>query len=271
MGSKTYRYILAFSLLFTSIAEAQDFKRQILKGIVENETTETIMKSVHVLNLNTIVGSITDDEGVFEIEAQVNDTLYFSYLGFKPFKVAVTQDMIKFKNPKFKLTVLAFALEEVVLSPYKLTGYLDVDVKNVPLNPAGRYNIQGLPSSGYEAGNIQGLPSSGYEAGNRNRSSISKAVGALFNPADFLYNLFGKNPAQMRKLKKMRADDEIKNLLASKFDREVLIQLLGIDRVNLEEILRNCNYSKAFIREANDLQILEAISGCYEEFKILQL
>ena len=105
----------------------------------------------------------------------------------------------------------------------------------------------------------------------RNRSSISKAVGALFNPADFLYNLFGKNPAQMRKLKKMRADDEIKNLLASKFDREVLIQLLGIDRVNLEEILRNCNYSKAFIREANDLQILEAISGCYEEFKILQL
>jgi len=258
MGSKTYRYILAFSLLFTSIAEAQDFKRQILKGIVENETTETIMKSVHVLNLNTIVGSITDDEGVFEIEAQVNDTLYFSYLGFKPFKVAVTQDMIKFKNPKFKLTVLAFALEEVVLSPYKLTGYLDVDVKNVPLNPAGRYNIQGLPSSG-------------YEAGNRNRSSISKAVGALFNPADFLYNLFGKNPAQMRKLKKMRADDEIKNLLASKFDREVLIQLLGIDRVNLEEILRNCNYSKAFIREANDLQILEAISGCYEEFKILQL
>ena len=247
-----------FSLLFTSLAEAKDSKRQILRGIVENETTETIMKSVHVLNLNTIVGSITDDAGVFEIEAQVNDTLYFSYLGFKPFKVAVTQDMIKFENPKFKLTVLAFALEEVVISPYKLTGYLDVDVKNVPLNPAGRYNIQGLPSSG-------------YEAGNRNRSSISKAGGVLFNPADFLYNLFGKNPAQMRKLKKMRADDEIKNLLASKFDREVLIQLLGIDRVNLEEILRDCNYSKTFIREANDLQILEAISGCYEEFKILQL
>ena len=134
MGSKTYRYILVFSLLFTSLAEAQDSKRQILRGIVENETTETIMKSVHVLNLNTIVGSITDDAGVFEIEAQVNDTLYFSYLGFKPFKVAVTQDMIKFENPKFKLTVLAFALEEVVISPYKLTGYLDVDVKNVPLN-----------------------------------------------------------------------------------------------------------------------------------------
>jgi hypothetical protein len=215
------------------------------------------MSSVHVLNLNTIVGSISNDKGVFEIEAKANDTLYFSYLGYKPLKVAVTQDMIKFENPKFKLTVLAYALEEVILQPYQLTGYLAIDVKNVPLNPAGRYQIQGLPSNG-------------YEAGNRNRSSISKAVGALFNPADFLYNLFGKNPKQMRKLKKMRADDQIKNLLASKFDRQVLIQLLGIDLVNIEEILRNCNYSKSFIREANDLQILEAISGCYEEFKILQ-
>ncbi|MEL0300925.1 MAG: carboxypeptidase-like regulatory domain-containing protein, partial [Flavobacteriaceae bacterium] len=51
----------------------------------------------------------------------------------------------------------------------------------------------------------------------------------------------------------------------------ILVQLLGIERVNLEEILRNCNYSNAFIKEANDLQILEAISGCYEEYKILQL
>ena len=59
----------------------------------------------------------------------------------------------------------------------------------------------------------------------------------------------------------MREDDEIKNLLATKFDREVLVQLLGVNRLNLEEILRNCNYSNAFIGEANDLQILEAISG----------
>ncbi len=257
MISKISKSLLKLCLIFPLLINAQDSERRVLRGIVENEVTENLMSSVHVLNLNTIVGSISNDKGVFEIEAKANDTLYFSYLGYKPLKVAVTQDMIKFENPKFKLTVLAYALEEVILQPYQLTGYLAIDVKNVPLNPAGRYQIQGLPSNG-------------YEAGNRNRSSISKAVGALFNPADFLYNLFGKNPKQMRKLKKMRADDQIKNLLASKFDRQVLIQLLGIDLVNIEEILRNCNYSKSFIREANDLQILEAISGCYEEFKILQ-
>ena len=69
----------------------------------------------------------------------------------------------------------------------------------------------------------------------------------------------------------MREDDGIKNLLISKFDRQVLIQLLGIKRIDIDEILRNCNYSDAFISEANDLQILEAISKCYEEYRLLQL
>jgi len=69
----------------------------------------------------------------------------------------------------------------------------------------------------------------------------------------------------------MRESDELKNLLASKFDREIITQLLNVPRIDLDEILRNCNYSDAFIKESNDLQILEAISGCYEEYRILQL
>ena len=229
----------------------------VLKGSVENEITELPMQSVHVINLTRVIGTITDDKGQFEIEVSVNDTLYFSYVGYKPIKVFVTSDMIKFKNSKFRLTGLAFALEEIILRPYELTGYLEIDVKNAPINSAGRYKISGLPNSG-------------YEAGNRNRNAISKALGALFNPADFLYNFFGKNPKQLKKLKQMRVDNEIKNLLASKFDRQVLIEILGIEKIDLEEIIRNCNYSDTFIKESNDLQILEAMTGCYEEFRIIQ-
>ena len=254
-----YRVLVTLLLSFHFfLGHAQEDSSSLLKGKVKNDITDQFMASVHVLNLSSVQGAITNNEGEFEIEVKAQDTLYFSYLGFKPLKVPVNNDMIKFGIPIFRLTQLSFALEEVIVRPYQLTGYLDIDVSKVPLNPAGRYNIPGLPQSG-------------YEAGNRNRSSISKAIGSLFNPADFLYNLFGKNPKQMRKLKKMREDEAIKNLLGTKFDREVLVQLLGIDRANLEDILRNCNYSNAFIQEANDLQILEAISGCYEEYKILQL
>ena len=59
------------------------------------------------------------------------------------------------------------------------------------------------------------------------------------------------------------------DLLATKFDREVLTEMLHIEKLDIQDILNNCNYSKSFIKTANDLQILDAISSCYEEFKVL--
>ena len=36
-------------------------------------------------------------------------------------------------NTKIELTELALALEEVVVNQLKLTGYLEVDIKQVPI------------------------------------------------------------------------------------------------------------------------------------------
>ena len=225
-------------------------------GVIENDADSKPISNVHVINLNSVIGTISNNDGVFEINASVNDTLFFSYLGFKSIKVRVTNDLIKFKNSKIKLTELAYALEEIIVTPYKLTGYLEIDAKNVPISKSYRYNIPGLPSKG-------------YEAGSRNPGALSKVFGAIFNPVDFLYNLFGKKPKQLKKLQLMKDDFRIRELLSSKFDRETLVELLQIEKFDINEILRNCSYSESFIVNANDLQILEAISQCYEEFKLL--
>ncbi|MBO0322457.1 carboxypeptidase-like regulatory domain-containing protein [Muricauda sp. CAU 1633] len=222
---------------------------------VVNAQSDFPLESVHVINLSQVIGTITDQNGKFTIEAAVNDTLYLSYLGFKSQKVRVTNDMFKIKDTKIALTELAYALEEVIVTPYQLTGYLEIDVKNLPVNNAYQYSISGLNTS--------------YEAGNKSPSAVTKVLGAILNPADLLRNLFGKKPRQLRKLQQMKADDEIRNLLASKFDREVLTELLQLEKVDIEDILNNCNYSKSFINTANDLQILDAISSCYEEYKVL--
>ena len=52
-------------------------------------------------------------------------------------------------------------------------------------------------------------------------------------------------------------------------DREMLTALLKVDKIDLELLVSECNYSDDFIKTANDLQILDAISECYEEYKIL--
>ncbi|MAU27421.1 MAG: hypothetical protein CMH45_08460 [Muricauda sp.] len=246
--------ILVFSLGFCQ-EDDSDTAVQELTATVVSAQNDLPLESVHIINLNQVVGAITDPKGRFTIPAAVNDTLYLTYLGYKPQKIRVTNDMFRFGETKIALTELAYALEEVVVRPYQLTGYLEIDVKNLPINNSYQYSISGLNRS--------------YEAGNKSPSAVTKVLGAILNPADMLRNLFGKRPAQMRKLRKMKQDDEIRNLLASKFDRETLTQLLQLEKVDIEDILNNCNYSKSFIMTANDLQILDAISSCYEEYKVL--
>ena len=242
--------------LIALILSSSTIFSQNLVATVENSSDNKPISSVHVINLTQVVGVITDKQGKFEIPAKLNDTLYLSYLGFKSIKVRVTNDLLKFENSKIQLTELAYALEEVIVKPYELTGYLEIDAKNVPVSQSFRYSIPGLPSRG-------------YEGGSRNSGAFSKVINSIFNPVDFLYNLFGKNPRQLKKLKQMKEDYRIRELLSSKFDRETLVELLQIQRVDIDEILRNCNFSDSFIETANDLQILDAISGCYEEFKVL--
>lgn len=252
-------YFLPLFFIFVSIGYSQENKNEEevkqLKAVVLNAQTDRPMESVHVVNLNEVVGTITNEKGEFNIPAKVNDTLYITFLGFKSQKVRVTNDMFRFKETKISLTELAYALEEVIVRPYSLTGYLEIDVKNLPLNNAFQYSISGL--------------SVGYEAGSKNPSAVTKVLGAILNPADLLRNLFGKKPNQMRKLRQIKEDDQIRDLLASKFDRETLTELLQLEKIDLEDILNNCNYSKSFITTANDLQILDAISSCYEEYKVL--
>ena len=226
-----------------------------VEGIVINSSDDSALESVNIVNLNQVIGTTTNNKGEFKISAKVNDTLHLSYLGFKSIKVRVTNDWLKFGSSKIELTELALALEEVVVNQLKLTGYLEVDIKQVPaINDNYRYSISGLQGTGYEASK---------------KSGLTKVIGSIFNPADFLHRMFGKKPNELRKLKKMKQDDEIRNLLASRFDREMLTVLLQVDRVDLDEIVSQCNYSKGFIQTANDLQILDAISECYEEYKLL--
>ncbi|MBT8260102.1 MAG: carboxypeptidase-like regulatory domain-containing protein [Bacteroidia bacterium] len=245
---------LLLFILFLSISFA--FAQDVTGKIVIAGTLNPL-ESVNIVNLNQVIGTSTDSKGEFTIKAQANDTLHLSYLGYKSLKVRVTNDWINFNSiAKIEMTELALALEEVVVTELRLTGYLEVDIKQVPIQNNIRYSISGLPSTGYESS-----PST--------PSTVTKVLGAIFNPADFLHNLFGKKPREMRKLRKMKEDNEIRNLLASRFDREMLMVLLQVDKVDLDLLISECNYSKDFLRTANDLQILDAISECYEEYRVL--
>jgi hypothetical protein len=231
-------------------------KEGTVKGIVIDATSRRPIQDVNITNLNLVVGAASNSKGEFELKAKAGDTLNFSFIGFKSVKVRVTNDWVdRIEKSTITLTELALALEEVVLNQLKLTGYLEIDIKQVVVNDNYRYRIPGL--------------SSGYEVGKKQPGALSKVLGSIFNPLDFLYNTFSKKEKQMRKLKQMKQDDEIRRTLSERYDRDLLTALLQINKAELDEIVTQRNYSKEFIDSANDLQVLDAISECYEEYKIL--
>lgn len=257
---QSMRYFVVFLFMLLSFSataqEKQEKQPTKVKGTIINEGNLLPISGVNIININTVKGTVTDEKGNFAIEATVNDTLHVSMIGYTSIKVRVTGDWIKFNNTtKIPLTERAYTLEPITISKYNLTGYLPIDSKLAPVNNSYRYSIAGL--------NVA------YEGGDRSPGAFSKVVSAVFNPTDLLHTTFGKKGQEMRRLREMKKDDTVRNALASKFDRETLAALLGVTKEDIAGILERCNYSEEFIKTANDLQIMDAISGCYEEYKVL--
>jgi hypothetical protein len=251
------RYTAVLLFLLVSVASfSQEVTSQKISGTIVNDNGFLAIPNVNIINLNRVKGTVSNEKGYFEIEAGVNDTLHLSFIGFQSIKIRVTNDWIKNKTTKIQMTEKAIALEEIVIHPYNLTGYLEIDSKLIPIRENYRYSISGLQQ--------------GYEAGEYSPNAFGRVMGSIFNPADMLYNFFGKKTKELKRLKQMKKDDTVRNLLESKYDRETLAVLLGIDKNEVAEIMQRCNYSDAFVKTANDLQIMDAISECYEEYKVLK-
>ncbi|MFK5957835.1 MAG: carboxypeptidase-like regulatory domain-containing protein [Lutibacter sp.] len=227
-----------------------------LKGQVVDNANKLPLKGANLFNLNSVVGSITNDDGKFELATKVNDTIYISYLGFQSIKLKITNDLLKGNELVIELHERVEELAEIVVKSHKLVGVLEIDAKNVPKDKYARIHIVGLPQT--------------YEVGSQARKDYTSPIDALFKPIDFVYNLFGKKPQQLRKLKKLRSDDNLRKMLEGKFNRELMMEYLDMDAQELTELLNECNYSDYFIRSASDLQLIEAVLLCYENHKAIK-
>lgn len=122
--------LLIFScLLFYFVSFGQEKDREVLRGKIIADTLD--VENITVLNKNTVIGAVTDIDGMFSIRARENDTLVFQGLSFKSRNYVVREyDMVN-KSVKIKLEVKINELNEVVITPNNLTGIVEVDAKRI--------------------------------------------------------------------------------------------------------------------------------------------
>src|SRR5690554_8192668 len=97
-------FLVLVLVLVTTNSVAQEVIT--VKGVLMNDANDNLLENVNIVNLNQVIGTTTNDKGEFAMNAAVNDTLYFSYLGFKSLRVRVTHDWTKFGDIKVKMTEL---------------------------------------------------------------------------------------------------------------------------------------------------------------------
>ncbi|MGA9270480.1 MAG: carboxypeptidase-like regulatory domain-containing protein [Lutimonas sp.] len=239
-----------------SLAAEDNMQVRYLKGRIVSINDGKPLLSAHVVNMNSVDGTITDFDGKFEVPAQVNDTIFISYIGYQSIKLKVTNDLLKGNELEIAIHEKVVNIDEVTVKSHRLIGVLVVDAKNVPDDSYSRIHINGLPQA--------------YEIGRSYSRNYSSGLAAVFNPVDFWYNKFGKKPKEMNKLRKMKEGDQMRSMMEQKYSREIMMDYLDMSRKELNDLLTECNYSNRFINKASDLQIIEAVLECYENYRALQ-
>ncbi len=119
---------LIIILFFTLHLSAQS-EQVIIHGTITNDSI--ILENIHVFNINSKKGAITNIKGKFKIAVQLNDTLIFSGIQFYSKKLQITNQIIERKFIQIDLLQKINTLAEVEIKAHDLTGSLFVDMKKV--------------------------------------------------------------------------------------------------------------------------------------------
>jgi len=118
-------YLFIFLLLFYFNNNVAQEKKLIFKGQVVAASTEDPISYVNIFVLNTEIGTISGEDGKFELSLEqkdLNDTIIFSSIGYKPY-IEKIENLSPRNNLFIELDDSLFLLNEVVAIAY---DYIDI-------------------------------------------------------------------------------------------------------------------------------------------------
>jgi antitoxin component YwqK of YwqJK toxin-antitoxin module len=114
------RFILIPILILLSIQAFSQENQIILKGTISSVSTDEPIPFASVHIYRTMTGTITDDQGKFELKVEssrLSDTLIFSCVGYKQFRSQIVKLSPK-NNLRIELEDSLFLLQEVIALCY---------------------------------------------------------------------------------------------------------------------------------------------------------
>jgi len=240
-----YKRLLPLLLFFIGhLATAQDDGRQWLRGQVLYRGSNVVNENV--INTNTQIATITDEDGRFMIRVKADDQLVFTAVNYQLEIIKVTNEILENNRLVVEVTEKVTELDEVVVSPENQERFLQV--KNEKFK-GFEYEID----RSTEVQNIAGASQNDRIEGQLNFVNIFKAIFQSKN----------QDTGETVELK-------VSDVLRQVYDDEFFVVDLGLDQQKIDAFLIYCDDkipSQSLLKKENEFQLIDFLVTQSKQFK----
>lgn len=216
--------------------------RSDLRGIVVEDTLG--VPDVHILNLTGRTATISDAEGYFRAEVKLGDTLLFSAVRYRRVSLVVSKEVLKATSLLIPLDPLVNELDEVVVTPYNLSGNLDTDLGRLPsVNPISAFSL--------------GLPNAAARRLTQTENRLHEATtGGGIVPLNPILNAITGRTKQLKKQLALEKRYELAMQMRAYFPDSLYVNKLKIPPVRLADFIYFCEVDSVFNEVLNSRDLL---------------
>lgn len=224
-------------------------------GLIVNEEDAKEIPNVHIRNINSGKGTISDLAGEFLILVKPEDTLIFTAVGYEDYFFTLTDAEITSDSYALKIVLNPSTLE---LSPVSIFAFKSESAfKNDILN----FKIENSKKEILIPGAFYGTPEPAktelYFA-----DMGFKCDGCL----TALVDKFRRRGNEQEKLNEQKNLTTRQQEIYKKYNPEIVNQITGLTGDNLLDFLGFCELKDDFVLEANEYEIFVAVNNCFKSF-----
>lgn len=189
MKAKLFLYLLL--VLCTSA-----FAQKNISGVVRDSLG--VVKNAHIVNLKSGKGTVSNDQGEFEISVNLGDELEITSVQHTKTIVTIANITLKSRKIEIILKIKTYELEEFQLKKTNLIGSLGIDLKDVPIDNTPKIDAVSL-----------GLPFAGMKILSpidRKIRTATSASGGI--PLDFMLNVISGRLKKLKEEKRVIAEND---------------------------------------------------------------
>lgn len=218
-------------------------------------------QGISIINRTAKSATISNEVGNFNIRVAAGDTLHFSALQYQDFAVVIDNGVVQSRQLNVFISESVTELPEVIVTPYDLSGNVEVDVSRIPVADADLPTQSAAEINSYEYTFRPDSLTSPPNAAMRENMIKNSA-----NFANIFRNIFTTRSVMTTVGRNKDLDDQVLQL----YDDDFFKEHLNIEEENIHEFIyfaEDNGLTPQMLKEENELQLIDFLVKQSQRFR----